>query len=74
MSSTQIDTDKNAPWLVTVSKKREIQRSQIALFADVKAPSNADAITAIDTISELAGEIAAGRLTVYDVTVAYIHR
>lgn len=67
-------TDEQAPWLKTSLKKREIQKSAIAPFRTIEYPLNADAITAIDSVDTLAREIATGRLTAYDVTLAYLQR
>ena len=68
------ETDSQPPWLKKVLKKREIQQIEISPFRTIQYPENGDAITAINDIDTLAGEIREGVFNASDVTMAYIQR
>ena len=61
-------------WLQVSQKKRQLQAEAIAPFDRIEIPSNAEFITSINDVSELASLIADGQLKVQDVVLAYIPR
>lgn len=64
--------DDKPQWLQIAEKKRKVQAETIAPFTRLEGPANADKITAIDDVAELAGLIANGSLKAFDVALAYI--
>lgn len=63
---------EKAPWRHTAEKKRRIQAETLAPFARLEGPAEAEEITAIDDVAELAGAIARGRFRAFDVALAYV--
>lgn len=67
-------SDSKPQWQQIAEKKRRIQAETIAPFPHLESPANADEITAIDDVAELAGLIASGKFKAYDVALGYILR
>lgn len=66
--------EETPQWLITSDKKRRIQAETIAPFTRLQGPANADAISGIDDIEDLAGLIAKGELRAFDVALAYVQK